>query len=210
MHRVKKPAWLVPLTAGSAFVLWAYIATTQRVLPADETMLLFAHGHATPALDSFFTRVTQLGDPIGVMLAALLLVAVLWNYSYSRAVLTMTVLFGASYVSVVLKLVYLRARPELWHQVVTEPSYSFPSGHAMTSLSLVALLLFLLWHSRWRLPILFGGLVYVIAIGCSRVYLGVHYPSDIVGGWLAAISWFSLVLLTFRAWKRQHRRTSPV
>ena len=92
-------------------------------------------------------------------------------------------------ISTVSKLIFGRARPELWESIVSESTYSFPSGHAMASMATVAALL-VLYRRRSALPwIAMAGVIYVIAIGFSRLYLGVHYPSDVLAGWAASIAW---------------------
>ncbi|HEU4665623.1 MAG TPA: phosphatase PAP2 family protein, partial [Dokdonella sp.] len=67
--------------------------------------------------------------------------------------------------------------------------YSFPSGHAMGSMTLACVLVLLCWWTRLRWPVLAAAAVLVVLVGASRIYLGVHYPSDILAGWAAAIAW---------------------
>jgi undecaprenyl-diphosphatase len=66
---------------------------------------------------------------------------------------------------------------------------SFPSGHAMASMALAVALIVLLWPTRWRYPMLLGGIFFTIMVGLSRIYLGVHYPSDVLAGWVASLAW---------------------
>ncbi|MDX2240635.1 MAG: phosphatase PAP2 family protein [Leptolyngbyaceae cyanobacterium bins.302] len=77
-------------------------------------------------------------------------------------------------------------------------SYVFPSGHAMASASFVMVLIVLAWNTRWRWLVLVGGSLFVLAIGWTRIYLGMHYPSDVVAGWLLEIAWSFAVLLVIR------------
>lgn len=65
---------------------------------------------------------------------------------------------------------------------------SFPSGHALRSAALVASVILVLWTTRWRASLLVTGAAFVAAVGVSRVYLGLHYPSDVLGGWSVAVS----------------------
>lgn len=94
-----------------------------------------------------------------------------------------------------LKTIFDRARPELWHHTTIENSFSFPSGHAATSMILACLFLYLARNAKQFKLIVFGQILYVVAIGLSRLYLGVHYPTDIIGGWLTAMSCALIVLL---------------
>jgi membrane-associated phospholipid phosphatase len=85
----------------------------------------------------------------------------------------------------------------LWESLSHKSSYSFPSGHAMASMTFVAALVILIWGTRWCGLVLALGSAFVIAIGWTRLYLGVHFPSDILAGWTAALAWaigVSLVL----------------
>jgi undecaprenyl-diphosphatase len=80
-----------------------------------------------------------------------------------------------------------RARPHLWTSPAPEFDYGFPSGHAMASMTLVAALSILSWNSRWRWFVLIIGTLFVLIIGWTRLYLGVHYPSDVLAGWMVAL-----------------------
>ena len=92
----------------------------------------------------------------------------------------------------------------LWESIVPEHNYSFPSGHAMGSMTLACVLVLLAWRTRARWAVLCAAAVFVVLVGMSRVYLGVHYPSDILAGWAAAIAWTIAVhVLLF------HRNRSP-
>lgn len=100
-----------------------------------------------------------------------------------------------------LKLYFLRARPD-FHRLIEIGGYSFPSGHAMNAFSFYSILAFLLWRHVPTRPgrivvILFSSLM-IFAIGISRVYLGVHYPSDIIGGFLASGLWVAAVIWFFQ------------
>ena len=71
-----------------------------------------------------------------------------------------------------------RVRPQLWQSSAPEFDFAFPSGHAMTSMTLIVILLILSWASPWRWLLFMFGSLYVIAVGWCRLYLGVHFPSD--------------------------------
>jgi undecaprenyl-diphosphatase len=96
---------------------------------------------------------------------------------------------GSAVLDVAAKDYFARMRPDLWVSLTPETTYSFPSGHAMASATLGTALVILCWPTRWRWPMTVASLVFVLLVGVSRVYLGVHYPSDILAGWSAAIAW---------------------
>jgi len=104
-----------------------------------------------------------------------------------------------------------RARPLLPDAVATAPGLSFPSGHAQSAMvtASVLLLLFLPVAARWARPYLgAAALAFVAAVGFSRIGLGVHYVSDVLGGYLLGAAWVAATTAAFRAW-RVERRESP-
>ena len=105
---------------------------------------------------------------------------------------------GAALINYVAKLGFARARPDLWVSISPEVTYSFPSGHAMSSLAVAGALIVLTCRSEWRVPITVLALLAVIGIGLSRIYLGVHYPSDILAGWAASTAWVAGIVMARR------------
>jgi undecaprenyl-diphosphatase len=84
--------------------------------------------------------------------------------------------------------------------------FGFPSGHAMASMALGTVVTVLAWRTRWRWPVLALSVVFVLAVSGSRLYLGVHYPSDVVAAWLASLAWvLGLRLVLLPRAHRSHR-----
>ena len=102
------------------------------------------------------------------------------------------VVFGSSILNLLLKWVFQRARPDI-NRLIEITGYSYPSGHSMGAFSFYSVLAYLLWRhidSRaGRGALIAVSIVMILSIGLSRIYLGVHYPSDIVGGYLASCAW---------------------
>src|SRR5690606_4052086 len=111
---------------------------------------------------------------IGLVL--LLLALRRWRHAVFAAVAT----GGSALLNIAAKQLFARDRPSLWESIAPETSYSFPSGHAMGSMTLALVLVLLAWHTRARWWVLAAMAVFVPMVGLSRVYLGVHYPSDIL------------------------------
>jgi membrane-associated phospholipid phosphatase len=169
-------------------------------LPFDVPILNWLHGLDTPFLDQVALTLSLIGGPLPmVAVAALLFLGFCLRRHYSSALLFLTIVFGSALLNVLGKLVFRRERPDLWISLAPEADYSFPSGHAMGSMALVAALIFLAWHTRWRWPILIVGTLFVAGVGFSRLYLGVHYPSDILAGWSASLAWAFGVQALWRA-----------
>ena len=112
---------------------------------------------------------------------------------------------GSALLNMGAKALFERMRPDLWEHIVHETSYSFPSGHAMGSMTLTVALSVLAWDTRWRWWVLAPALLFAVAVSASRVWLGVHYPSDILAAWAAALAWTLGVAHFFR----MRRRTPP-
>jgi membrane-associated phospholipid phosphatase len=101
------------------------------------------------------------------------------------------------------KSAFARVRPDFWVSLLPETTFSFPSGHAMQSMAVVAGLVALTWRGRWRWPVALIGLCVVFLVGLSRIYLGVHYPSDILAGWTAALAWVIGLSVLFKGLRRE-------
>ncbi|MEM7771094.1 MAG: phosphatase PAP2 family protein [Cyanobacteria bacterium P01_A01_bin.37] len=165
----------------------------------DKPILLNIYATASPRLDSFAIALTKLGVFWGVAPAAIVIGFILLRQRHWRSLIYFCItLAGSTFINVATKLFLGRPRPMLWESPAPELDYSFPSGHAMASMTLVAALVILLQGSRWQRPIAIVGGVFVLAIGWTRLYLGVHYPSDIVAGWMASITWAVGVALLVR------------
>jgi membrane-associated phospholipid phosphatase len=156
----------------------------------DTGILLALHARATPALDRLMLTLTAIGGPLPMAaLAGAIALFLVWRRWLGNAALFATIVGGAALLNLLAKLLFQRQRPTLWPSLAPETDYGFPSGHAMGSMALVAALVFLLWGTRWRWPVLVVGTIFVLGVGLSRLYLGVHYPSDILAGWSASLAW---------------------
>ncbi len=119
---------------------------------------------------------------------------------------------GGGAISTVIKVVVDRERPEVEQPIGEAFGKSFPSGHAMASTVVYGglLLVFLPGvHRRWRVPAAVGTGALVLAVGLSRLGLGVHFVSDVVGGWVMGLAWLVLSVAAFSIW-RQERGRRPV
>ena len=155
------------------------------------------HSALTPA--AIF--VTDLGAPQTLIIASFVIAAILWATGHVRtgAVLLAVVLLGRA-LSQIQKMEIARVRPDIEPHLVAVTSKSFPSGHASSAMVFYLTLALLLTHrSPWRRWAAAAAILLAILIGMSRVMLGVHWPSDVIGGWVFGLLW---VLLTVRAAER--------
>lgn len=198
-HRLR----LAILFLGVLAPLWLFGTLAEDVIEQesfffDLPILHFMHSLATPTLNQVMLFVSLIGYRFGVvpidLLVALFFV---WRRRWGDALFWTLAVGGAAILNLAAKHSFGRIRPDLWLSIAPETTFSFPSGHAMGSMALCAALVVLAWPTRWRWPTLILGGLFVLLVGLSRVYLGVHYPSDILAGWAASLGWVigvSLVL----------------
>ncbi len=181
--------------------LWGFAAMVEdlhekKAFRFDGPILNFLHGLATPTLDHFFVITSRLGFHWGVVpLDALILIFLAASRRFRDGLFFGIAVLGSATLNVVAKNHFARLRPDLWLSITPETTYSFPSGHAMGSATLGMALIALSWRTRWRWPVAAVSVIFVLLVGVSRVYLGVHYPSDILAGWTAAVTWTLAIFL---------------
>jgi len=204
--------WIVLLFVGVLLPLWVFTELADEIhelerFVFDDPILLRAHAHAGPALDRFFIAVSRIGYEGVVAIDLILALSLLAFKRWREATFAAVAFTGSALLNLGSKQLFQRDRPSLWESVSPETTFSFPSGHAMGSMTVAMVVIMLAWHTRWRWPALLAAVAFAILVGFSRIYLGVHYPSDILGGWMAAMAWVvGAWLLLFRGslqpWKR--------
>lgn len=181
--------------AGLLLPLWAFgeLADEVReaeVFPFDKPILQFAQSVARDGFDGTFLLFSRLGYAWGVVPLDASVVLVLAAMRKLREGLFAGIaIIGSALLNLGAKQLFARQRPTLWDSIAPENTFSFPSGHAMGSITLAMVLVLLAWHSRWRWWVAVPMAAFTLMVGLSRVYLGVHYPSDILAGWAVAIAW---------------------
>lgn len=162
----------------------------------DAPLLQFAHGLTAGGWSALFVHISELGYMYGVVPLDVAIVLVLAARQKLReGLFAGFTIIGSALLNLGAKQLFARERPSLWESIAPESSFSFPSGHAMGSMTLACVLVLLAWHTRWRWPVLALTSTFVALVGFSRVYLGVHYPSDILAGWAAALTWAAAIYL---------------
>lgn len=168
----------------------------------DSRITSFITSFRTPQLNKIFQFITHIGDFYGYLIIATLSTLLFFlkfkNWRYVFEIFFVLIISGLS--NVALKQVINRARPDAEHLVSVE-SLSYPSGHAMSAIAFYGFLIYLLYNTKmnkWLKTglILFSGLL-ILAIGISRIYLGVHYPSDVAGGFIAGFIWVIFCIILF-------------
>ena len=201
------PLVLVAAFAFEAWALWLFGALADAVsggyIPAvDAAVLAWLQERASPTLD----RVAYVASFVGAELILPLLVLVGGAFAYQRrwgALLSLVVItFGAQHLDTVLKGAFQRVRPNPLpsplHEILPAQAFSFPSGHAMVAAAFYLFLAYVAW--RVLPPVTRGlcaaGLVFVVlCVGLSRLYLGVHYATDVLAGFIAGAGWTGATIL---------------
>lgn len=214
----KHSFWLVLLTllrqtgvyivvglGGALLLLYLFSELTEDLLrnefsSLDNNFELWIHGFANPVFDFIFNVFTTLGGGWGMsILTTLSFVVLILMRHYFSAIMVVLAVGGGLLINFVLKNLFQRPRPELWESTFARPtSFSFPSGHSTLSLCLFGILIWVFFHllKSLNLKILLAILLVftIIMVGLSRIYFGVHYPTDVVGGYLSGGFWLALLV----------------
>lgn len=202
----------------AALAIGAFAGIAEEVLDkqteAIDTLILqtirLAH---TPLLDQVMVGVTFMGQPSVLAIASLTLgIWLLIVHRRSEATTLAIAALGAVGLNYWLKQLFARDRPALWDRIVDVRYYSFPSGHAMVSMVMYGLIGYLLaihFH-RWRGWILSLTFLLIVAIGFSRLYLGVHWPTDVAAGYAAGLVWLIACILSLEIWQKYRSTRSSL
>ncbi len=179
----------------------------------DPPVWSFMIDHRTSALTSVAITVTTLGSTVSMtIIAAATVVILLVKRRRGDVALVAIVAAGAGLLVTVGKTTVGRERPPVEYRLVTETNESFPSGHSLASAAILGVLLVVLLPSirgaTGRFAVIAAAGVFVLAIGLSRLYLGVHWATDVLGGWVTGLAWLFCCLTVRRVWRR--RATTPV
>jgi membrane-associated phospholipid phosphatase len=211
----------------AAAVLVAVFLVLGREVSGDSSLSSFDQqvtdtvvARRAPGLDLFFWGVTLLGNAVflGTLTAAIVIALLVWGLR-TRAVLVAGGIIVAQVISSLAKYAYQRPRPPEDVMLIGAPaSHSFPSGHALVTLVFFVLVIFVVCRCLNRAEGRSGGrrrarpalkamavvvaLVFVVAIGFSRIYLGVHWASDVLAGWSLGGAWSAAAFAGLLLWRR--------
>jgi undecaprenyl-diphosphatase len=212
--RVARTPTGLALTLGlvaAGALLWSVLELLVEVVigsptvGVDRRILNLVATLRTPALDQVMYVVTFLGNAQTILVLALVAVIVaLLARQWKEAVLFVLAIGASTLFFSLLKLLVHRPRPLLEDARIVQGGFSFPSGHSSLSATFYGTVAYLLIRSTKRdgLRVLIGSgaALLVLLIGVSRIYLGVHYPSDVLAGWAAGALWVVLVMVAEQVW----------
>jgi membrane-associated phospholipid phosphatase len=197
--------------AAVALIVFGWLAEQvfhRATIQFDAAVRDAVHSFASPGMTWFFRIVTEFGSevflvPFGALVVWRLVVA----GRRHAAILFAVAAAGGETLDYLLKLLFRRTRPEVFFGLTAPHTYSFPSGHSMLSacfFGVLAALVTMRMDSRARrVAVWASAAVATLLIGLSRVYLGVHYPSDVVAGYAAAVIWVFSVRAGYEVWLRR-------
>ena len=201
----------VLVTASAAFALIAHsVMTTAPIMKQDLQVSVWLHTHNNPVFMAFLYAITQLHSPVGMTIIACLFAIWLWRSGHHYWTLSLALAVpGGMLMNTIVKELVHRTRPVWDDPVMTLTSASFPSGHtAGATLFYGFLAAFLVWNIKkgpWSRTIVVVGCALMVAlVGFSRIYLGVHYLSDVLAAISMALVWLVLCLIAVRG--LAHRR----
>ncbi|SFJ43252.1 undecaprenyl-diphosphatase [Paenibacillus sp. UNC496MF] len=203
--------WIILLIlAVAGFQGLSMLVSRNKLEQFDTSIIRTVQGWESDALTSVAKTLSKIGSSSVVIPAVLVLAVFLAVVLRHRKELVLLIggMLGSTLLNDALKPIYKRARPDI-HRIVEEQGYGFPSGHSMAAFTFYFLATYLLWrhlpNRGWRAALLVFSGIMIVSIGLSRVYLGVHYPTDILAGYWVSACWVTLCVRLFRRWARARR-----
>lgn len=204
------------LTIGlvvSVLFLWGFAWLTDQVLEGDtlafdQSVMNWMNLHRASWLDAAAIEFTALGSMVVLTVVGLALSVVLWNLERRRHVaMIWFAVTGSMVLNQGLKTIFGRSRPDVFEPLVKVGSLSFPSGHAMNSIVFYTVVAFAIGHvvgpGRARNMTYAFATFLVVGVGFTRVYIGVHFPSDVIAGFAAGFSWAMICAALTEAWGKR-------
>lgn len=192
---MKKIKWVIFVIAILIFSFLAYFVLEGKTGEFDSFIYKIVTFNKTDFISGFYKFITNFASGIMVGIISLVFLIIFRNKRYGGFIFLNV--FNIFVLNFLLKLLFMRDRPyEL--MIIDEGGYSFPSGHAMAAFGFYGFIIYLLWHfnlaksAKIIFSVLLGALI--ILIGVSRIYLGVHYASDVLAGYMVSLAYLILYI----------------
>ena len=214
-ERLLSATLIIGLIAAAVALLvfsWLGREIVTGVTPGvDQSLRNAVHSYASPGLTKIMVAASLYGGPSWLFPIGLVLALAFLIHGWPRgALLVVVTLAGAGLLNVLLKQSFARTRPDPFFDYPLPVSHSFPSGHAFFAASMIGGLAVLLSDrvrsTLIRVAVWIVAILLILLIGLSRVYLGVHYPSDVFAGYAVAVVWVAAVALGDRVVIHRRRR----
>lgn len=199
------------IIVGIGIVIFGIIATLlliDKITPFDNVIYNAIISLKSDSVTKFFKLITKLCNEKFIIIATLLIfIILLFKKKKIGFILTLNVLL-CSGLNTLIKHIFLRPRP-VGLKLIKQGGYSFPSGHSMMAVAFFGILIYLVCKSKWKkwIKILLSSLltVLILLIGISRIYLGVHFASDVLAGFAIALSY--LIIFTSVVFKDKKKKS---
>ena len=187
---------LISIICLICFVIITLLVTTEHIEAFDELLYGIIHEIHNSPIDFFFIHFTHIGDTIPTICIAIVLLLI---FSKWKDRVLLSVSLGTTVaVNQILKHWIARPRPPLERRLIKQGGYSYPSGHSMVSLCVYGVLMYFVStkvkNKKIKVAIMTLLTLIILLIGISRIYVGVHYPSDVLGGYLLSITILLIVI----------------
>lgn len=193
---LKNYKWLICFICLFCFLLLAEDVFTKEIIQIDDIVYKFIASHfISNSLTPIVKIITFFGSATWIVIFTIILFVIIRNKRQN--ILLGTNLCIVTIINQILKHIFKRSRPTEF-RIIDESGYSFPSGHSMVSMAFYGYLIYLVYKNiknkylKWILIIVLS--ILIILIGISRIYLGVHYTSDVLGGYLLSLSYLVLFI----------------
>jgi undecaprenyl-diphosphatase len=193
------------------FILIAVLVKLGGTTGFDRAVIHTVQSAESPSLTALAKGLSLVGSSklaIGISILTMVLLFFVLQHRLELA-LFLWVALGSQLLNTLMKLWFHRERPNI-HRLIEQAGYSFPSGHSMAAFSLYGVIAYLLWrhmrNRRERFVLILFTVLMTGGIGWSRIYLGVHYPSDVIGGYAASGAWLMLSAACFEAYRNSRKR----
>lgn len=196
MNKIKNISkWIV---CGIGILIFATIVVmllTNNVTSLDNSIYNIIISSKSDAMTMFMTVITMMCNTEFIIVATLLLVLLIKNKKIGGMIASNVVL--CSVINTIIKHIFLRPRP-VGIKLIEQGGYSFPSGHSMMAVAFYGLLIYIIWNTKWRnvWKIFTTTLlvILILLIGISRIYVGVHFASDVIAGLSISLSYLIIFI----------------
>ncbi|MFS7422476.1 phosphatase PAP2 family protein [Carnobacterium maltaromaticum] len=193
---------------GFGFVASSVMLKATWVLTFDQNLTTLIRDPITTGKSNFYLPITQFGSVKLIIFMGFIfcLFLIFRKKDWGNACwFVVNLAIGAGLLNLTMKNIFRRPRPIIEH-LVNENTFSFPSGHAMGSMVFYFSVAFILYQfirsNKLQIIVCLIASFMIVSIGMSRIYAGVHFPSDILGGYLLAFSWMALALAYYEKWSQ--------
>lgn len=196
MNKIKKISkWVVCGIGILIFATMVVMLLTNNVTGLDNSIYNIIISSKSDAMTMFMTIITMMCNTEFIIVATLLLVLLIKNKKIGGMIASNVVL--CSVINTIIKHIFLRPRP-VGIKLIEQGGYSFPSGHSMMAVAFYGLLIYIIWNTKWRnvwkiftTTLL---IILILLIGISRIYVGVHFASDVIAGLSISLSYLIIFI----------------